>query len=232
MKPAAIYSDGEYLAHNATWHEEDSGYKASLVLKAIERNAVPHDTCCDVGCGAGLVTEILAERYVRSKFVGYDISTDAQKFWRHRKSLPNLSFSNEDLLSLDTVFDLVICLDVFEHVEDYFAFLRALRKKGRNFIFNIPLDMNVLKLITGHQFARDEVGHLHYFSKYTALETLKDCGYSVADARLSATFLGGPPKNIRQWLVLPIRLFSLSLGLNTAAKFFGGISLVVYATAP
>ena len=34
-------------------------------------------------------------------------------------------------------------------------------------IFNIPLDMNIVKLLTnGLKLARDEVGHLHYFNYY------------------------------------------------------------------
>jgi hypothetical protein len=124
----------------------------------------------------------------------------------------------------------VICLDVFEHVEDYYSFLKSLKNKGEKFIFNIPLDMNVTKILTsGIKYAREEVGHLHYFNQYTAIETLKDCGYNIKSTNLSVAFLKITPRNIRQAAILPIRLLSLLLGKNFAAKIFGGVSLVVYA---
>ena len=89
--------------------------------------------------------------------------------------MDNLSFVVDDLVESPEQFDLVICLDVIEHVEDYFGFLRKLRGRGKYFVFNIPLDMNVMKLVTpGIRYAREEVGHLHYFNRYTALQALKD----------------------------------------------------------
>ena len=35
--------------------------------------------------------------------------------------------------------------------------------------------MNVMKLVTpGIKFARETVGHIHYFNKYTAKKTIED----------------------------------------------------------
>ena len=90
--------------------------------------------------------------------------------------------------------------------------------------------MNVVKVITnGIKLARTEVGHLHYFNEYTALETLKDCGFNVIDSFLSTAFLSVPPRNVRQLALLPLRLFTLIFGKSFAARIFGGQSLVVYA---
>jgi hypothetical protein len=133
-------------------------------------------------------------------------------------------------LSESGQYDLVICLDVFEHIEDYYSFLRSARSVGKKFIFNIPLDMNVMKVLTnGIKYARKEVGHLHYFSEYTALETLKDCGFKINDSFLSTSYLSTAPRNIRQLLVLPFRIAILALGKSFGARIFGGQSLVVYA---
>jgi len=84
-------------------------------------------------------------------------------------------------------------------------------------------------LTSGIRYAREEVGHLHYFSQYSAIETLKDCGFIIKSSYLSVAFLKIPPRNIRQLMILPIRLCSLVFGKAFAAKVFGGISLVVYA---
>jgi hypothetical protein len=90
--------------------------------------------------------------------------------------------------------------------------------------------MSAMKVLTsGIRYAREEVGHLHYFSQYSAIETLKDCGFIIKSSYLSVAFLKIPPRNIRQLMILPIRLCSLVFGKAFAAKVFGGISLVVYA---
>lgn len=230
--PTAIYNDSAYLQKNAQWHAEDSPYKASFVVAAIERKKLQFVSCADIGCGAGLVTELMAKHFPRQRFVGYELSPDAQQFWSQRQTLTNLVLSGDDLLKSQEIYELIVCLDVFEHVEDYFGFLRLLRKRGKQFVFNIPLDMNVFKLaIGGIRHAREEVGHLHYFNEYSAIHTLEDCGYRILDQHLSVAFLANPPRNLRQWAILPLRLLSLMFGKRFASRFFGGISLVVTATA-
>lgn len=227
-----IYADGSYLESNKNWHQEDSPYKAKLVSKAISRNKIQFTTCADVGCGAGLVTELLAKEFPTSTFEGLDLSNDAEEFWKTRLPLNNLSFKNENILDSKDRFDLVVCLDVFEHVEDYFGFLRKLSTKGKYFVFNIPLDMNVMKMLTpGIRFAREEVGHLHYFNHYTALQALADTGYKIRDSYLSPAFTSTMPRNVRQAAVLPIRLLSLALGKRFASTMFGGMSLIATASA-
>ena len=130
----------------------------------------------------------------------------------------------------DTVFDLVICLDVFEDIEDYFGFLRSIRAKGKKFIFNTPPDLSVMKLITsGIRYVREEVGHIHYYNDYIALEVLKDCGYKIEDIFSSVAFVIVPPRNSRLIFVLSYRFDSLMLGKPVAARLFGGMSLVVLA---
>jgi SAM-dependent methyltransferase len=228
----SIYSDGSYLELNKTWHQEDSPYKAKLVSIAIARNRIKFATCADIGCGAGLVTELLAKEFPSSTFEGFELSNDATQFWKQRQSLDNLTFKIGNIFDSKQQFDLVVCLDVFEHVEDYFGFLRNLRAKGRTFVFNVPLDMNVMKIVTpGIKFAREEVGHLHYFNRYTALRTIEDTGYRIRDSYLSSGFTSTMPRNIRQAAILPIRLLSLMFGKRFASTMFGGVSLVVTATA-
>lgn len=199
-------------------------------METIENNRIDFETFADIGCGAGLICELLAKKYPNKSFAGFEPSPDAQLFISQREKLKNLRFYEKNFFESDDAFDLITCLDVFEHVEDYFGFLKSLKQKGKKFIFNIPLDMNVTKVfMSGIKYAREEVGHLHYFSQYSAIETLKDCGYTINKSYLNVAFLKIPPRNIRQLLILPIRLCSLVLGKAIAAKVFGGVSLIVYA---
>ena len=225
-----IYNNEKYLSNNPDWHQKDSPYKFSLIQKIIKRNNIIFDNCADIGCGAGYVTEFLAKNYLESKFVGFDNSSDAKNFWKNRTKLKNLIYKNRNIKKNDKSFDIIICLDVFEHVEDYFCFLKNLKISGDKFIFNIPLDMSVMKLLTnGIKLARTEVGHLHYFSEYTAIQTLKDCGYNIKDSFLAPAFVHTMPRNLRQLAVLPFRFLTLAFGKSWGAKIFGGQSLVVFA---
>ena len=193
MKVEDRYNDGTYLNHNQHWHQEDSPYKAGLVMQMLRRSYRDFKTCADVGCGAGRVTSILAKTFSDKEFHGFDTSKDAARFWSENAAA-NLTFSLQNIFDVEETFDLVLCLDVFEHVDDYIGFLRLLRKRGSNFVFNIPLDMSAAKLLTGGlRFVRDEVGHLHYFNAYTAAETLKYAGYKIEH-----TFLSAMPSRILQ----------------------------------
>ena len=136
-----------------------------------------------------------------------------------------MDFRNEYILETEEKFDLIICLDVFEHVEDYIGFLRKLRRHAKKFVFNIPLDLNFAKLAGGYKEVRENVGHLHYFNVYTALETLKLAGFAVEDHFLSAQKL--KPRTIKHYLVALPR--KLPIPASLSAKLFGGYSLVVTA---
>jgi len=229
-KSSSIYSNGEYLNNNKNWHVEDSPYKVNFVLKAIQQNKIEFSNCADVGCGAGLIIEILSEHFPKASFTGYDLSDDVIEIWNSRKINSNLNYQKSNILLEEKYFDLIICLDVIEHIEDYYSFLRNIRLKGDNFIFNIPLDMNVMKILTpGIRLAREEVGHIHYFNVYTAIKSLEDCGFTIVESQLSMAFLSIAPRNFRQFLALPFRFFSLIFGKRLSVKLFGGASLVIYA---
>jgi hypothetical protein len=76
----------------------------------------------------------------------------------------------------------LLCIDVIEHVEDVFGFLRSLLPHGKVFIFHIPLDMNCYGVLRNVVLLnRKQMGHLHYFNRETALATLSECGFQVID---------------------------------------------------
>jgi Methyltransferase domain len=227
------YVTGKYLQDTKTWHIEDSPYKYNIISKAISRSKISFESCADVGCGAGLIVDLLANEFTTSEFTGYELSTDVEEFWNSRPSRNNLKYSHENIIGSNNFFDLITCIDVFEHVEDYFGFLRGLKNHSRYFIFNIPLDMCVAKLMSpGIRNARASAGHLHYFNKYTAIETLCDVGYDIVDAQLYTAFLSVPPRNVKQLAILPFRIASLAFGKSFSAMIFGGMSLLVVARVP
>lgn len=226
-----IYRSGAYVEKNPTYHVEDSAWKAAEVLKLIERHRLAPQTVCEVGCGAG---EILRQLQLRlaagTQLFGYEISPQAFTLCQEREN-ESLKFFCEDLIASATpAFDLLLCMDVFEHVEDYFAFLRGLREKADYKIFHIPLDLSVQWLWRCEPIMRErrQGGHLHYFMKETALATLRDTGYEVVDWRYTAGAIANPRSVKARLASWPRRVLS-TINQDLVVRVLGGYSLLVLA---
>jgi cyclopropane fatty-acyl-phospholipid synthase-like methyltransferase len=226
-----IYQTGEYVEKNPTYHVEDSAWKANQVLRLIEKHSLAPRTVCEVGCGAG---EILKQLQLRlapdTRFCGYEISPQAFALCRQREN-ERLHFYCQDLIATaEAPFDLLLCLDVFEHVEDYFGFLRGLRGKARQKIFHIPLDLSAQWVWRSGPIMREreQAGHLHYFTKETALATLRDTGYEVIDWFYTAGAIAHPRSVKARLASWPRRLLS-TVNQDLVVRVLGGYSLLVLA---
>ncbi len=229
-----IYKDGTYLKNHPNWHVEDSPWKADKVIRAINRNNLNPLTICEVGCGAGGVLHQLSTQLGAEKqFFGYEISPQAYAIAK-TKSDKNLRFFLQDLFEVDDAFfDLVLAIDVIEHVEDYFGFLRNLKNKGTYKIFHIPLDLSARSVARGLELMdkRKAVGHLHYFIKDTALRTLEDTGYEIIDFFYTCDSIELPLRT-QSYKAVTLRflrktLFRLHEDLT--ARLLGGFPLMVLA---
>ncbi|MER8507353.1 methyltransferase domain-containing protein [Mesorhizobium sp. M0199] len=226
---ADIYSDSQYLANNPDWHLADTAWKAREIANILERNNVVWRDAVEVGCGSGGIVGKLAAKYPGRPIHGYDISEDAAKLWPLQKASGAI-FHHEDFLATKSVHDLVMLIDVFEHVEDYMGFLRALRPHGRYHVFHIPLDLHVQGLVRrAYMHARQKVGHLHYFTRETALATLEDTGYTVVDWHFTdvAGEANVSTRPLRTKLLNPVRKLIGSVAPATSALLLGGFSLMV-----
>ncbi len=227
-----MYTQGEYLERNARWHVEDSLWKCGQILKMMGRNCIQYRSICEVGCGAG---EILNQLHLHLResvtFAGYEISPQAYELCRKRQK-DRLDFYLQDPLEeVDAYFDIVMAIDVLEHVEDYWGFLIRLREKGRYKIFHIPLDLSVQAVLRSFPIvrARESVGHIHYFTKETALAALKDTGYVVIDYFYTAGSIELPARSFRSLLAKLPRKILFRLNRDMTVRVFGGYSLMVLA---
>lgn len=229
-----MYTGGQYLHNCPTWHTEDSLWKGQEVLKMIRRNGLRPGTVCDVGCGAG---EVLNQLYVNLppdvQFVGYDISPQAYELCRARQKDRLRFVLGSPLDDANAMFDLVMAIDVFEHVEDYLGFLRKLLPKGRCHIFKIPLELYALKIVMISRImaGRRDFGHLHYFAKETALASLADTGYEIVD-HFYASGVNEMPRTWAERLVKWPRRFLLAVAGDLGVRLLGGYSLVVLTRQP
>jgi SAM-dependent methyltransferase len=177
------YLSGEYLLKNPRWHADESPWKAKYVLQLIARHRLAPTTICDVGCGAGEVLRLVHEGLERRcRCWGYDISPQAL-FQAERLASERLQFKLGDIRrEKDAHFDLLLLMDVLEHLEDYFSFLRDLKPMAEYKIIHIPLDVSLRTVLLGKlSDFRATFGHLHYFTKEVALEMLRSVGFEVVD---------------------------------------------------
>jgi SAM-dependent methyltransferase len=234
---AAQYHDGSYLEKVPDWHLAESPWKAGHVSRMIERNRLEVRHIADVGCGAGGVLQELQKRMGADvRFDGYDIAPEAIRLCLAHQN-ERLRYANADFIAdASARAELVLLLDVFEHVPDYLGFLAALRKKGEWFIFHIPLDFSVHGLRRGSAWLlqmRRQHGHLHYFTHDTALATLRDLGYEITD-----TFYTDD-QELRDQEDLPLksvlrhraRRWLARRQPDLAARCFEGFNLMVLARA-
>ena len=227
----SIYETGEYVAKNPTYHVEDSAWKAEHIFRLIRKNNLLPRTVCEIGCGAGEVLrqlQLLMSDEVQ--FEGYEISPQAFTRCQERAN-DRLRFHCADFLTLETEpGDLLLCIDVFEHVEDYLGLLRRLRSRADAKIFHIPLDLSVQWVLRGRPLMkqRQEVGHLHYFTKETALATLRDAGYEIVDWCYTPGALLNPRSLKAKSASLP-RKFLFALNRDLTSRILGGYSLLLLA---
>jgi hypothetical protein len=140
-----------------------------------------------------------------------------------------LTFYNADLSNDQTVFDVVLALDVVEHVEDCFGFARALRNHAKWFVFHFPLDLTCQALLRNVLMVnRLAMGHIHYFTKDTAIAFLKECGYTVIDSELTQ-FLRRDVCGIKPRVMVSLRTMGFRIAPATTATILSGTSLLVLA---
>jgi SAM-dependent methyltransferase len=229
-----IYETGEYLANHPTWHAEDSQWKALQIYQLLDDNSVHPTSVGEVGCGAGEVLYCLSHRLDSARqFVGYDISADAIRLAKAREG-GILTFNHADFLAMDQEsFDLVLAIDVFEHVEDYMNFLRKLRSRGTNFVFHIPLDLSAFSIFKPDLllYMRRVAGHLHFFTREIALAALADAGYQVVSHRYTRGGIEAPSpdRRIKARVLKKGRRAIFALSPDWAARILGGLSLLVLA---
>lgn len=225
-----IYANGEYYRKNPTWDIEDSPWKAREILCMLKRNKLAPKAVCEVGCGAGEILKCIQEKMDKNcVFSGYEISKEAYELCK-QKANDKLYFKFGDILrEKNTRFDLVLLIDVIEHIEDYIGFLKAIKEKGEFKIFHIPLDVSVQSVFRKNRMLKDRktVGHIHYFTKDMALHALKDAGHEVLDWFYTATSIELKPRSIRRYLARLPRSILFAINKDFAVRIMGGYSIMV-----
>ena len=226
------YTNGEYCKRHPGWHLEDSAWKARHIHKMIERNRIAGTRIADVGCGAGgVLSELSRLMEPGVMFYGYDISRQAVDLAVKRENA-NICFKTEDLFSPDhaNYFDLLLIIDVVEHIPDHIDFLKKCRTKADYKIFHIPIDLSVSSVL-GDSFVEGfrNLGHVHNFSFQSAMACLNDAGHVVVDCFYTdvGTYYREQSPSLKNVMANMPRKILARFSVAFAAKLLGRYSIMV-----
>lgn len=223
------YKDGTYLKDNKSWHVEDAPWKARHIASILKKNGIEPRVVCEVGCGAGEILKQLSNVLPGANFVGYELSPQAFELCKVRES-EKVTYRLKNIADEDVFYDCLLCIDVFEHVEDYMGFIKTLKPKANYKIFHIPLDISVFSILRNSMMSsRRKLGHLHYFTRETALATLTDCGYEIVDCFYTRPLDEFASKTLKAKMMKLPRKILYIISPRWAACLSGGYSYMVLA---
>jgi len=195
-----------YSFENDNWW-----YKArrDLLAKILSASNKNFDFALDAGCGVGSNFEILA-RYSK-KVIGIDISDDAIGYCTSKGycSLNNTSLQN---FRSEIKFDLIICLDVLEHINDDLNSVKSMvsyLNRGGVLILSVP----------AHTFlSNDNDIFSHHLRRYTLKEI-----FSIANAcELEILKLS----YWNQTMFLPVAVFALASRFKNKTVLKNNLTLI------
>jgi len=176
-----IYNDRSYVANNPEVHREDSAFKFEQILNLLEKVQIHANRIkiLDVGGGAGVVGAMVADYFKRGgvdvEFVALDLS--AEMLGIQSKSNPHIvrSWNCSVVDCREEDFDLVLMIDVIEHIPEKDVVAERLNEIGNNVIYNIPIQINVVDLLRnavnrGRYYSEQTrlIGHVHFFTYASA----------------------------------------------------------------
>ncbi len=228
-----LYTGGAYLTNNPTWDIEDSEWKALFIYNLLQKNNISVTEVTEVGCGAGgnLVELSKLDNSIKS-LAGYDISPQAIEL-ADKNATERIIFFNGDITQKENLHtQLMLVIDVVEHVDDFYEFLRNLRSKSNYFVFHIPLDLSCRTIMKPHVLLqqRQAVGHIHYYTKEMVDWLLMDTGYQIIDwvytkPVVDVKSAGSLKRSVKKIL----RNISFAVNKDWSVKKWGGYSVMVLA---
>jgi len=229
--PENVFVSGTYVEKVPQWHTDDSPWKAKEILRLLARNHLCPLRIGEVGCGTGeVLRQLQLQMNPQCEFVGYDIAPAAIALSQSRKNERLRCTLGDIRKDSDAHFDLLLVLDVLEHQENYFSFLRELKPLAPYKLIHIVLDLSVHALLreNGLTKQRDLYHDFHYFTKDMVLQTLAGEDYEVIDWCYVSRAMhrtSGVADKVRQ---LP-RVICFALHSDFAVRLLGGYSLLVLA---
>lgn len=170
---------------------KSNDYYSNARLEILPLLTKKYKYCLDVGCGFAATSSLLLEQKKAEKADGIEVVPEAASLAEKKLSKVyscDLSFAPSPLEK--EKYDLVLCLDVLEHMVDPWAALKkihAAMAPGADLIISLPNVRNfrvVLPLLLLGRWRYEESGlldstHLRFFTRESALELVRTAGFQI-----------------------------------------------------
>lgn len=222
------YLNGDYAQKNPDWDSADAKWKAAKLYGLLAAHNCKPKSIVEIGCGSGAVLVALRPFFPDASFAGFDIAPEVCRFWHE----PGIRFELADYLAQDEPSsDLVLLIDVLEHVGNPWEFLARLRARSNLVAIHFPLDLSALSVLREQPLlrVRDRVGHLHFFTRGLAHSLLYESGFEIIESRYTGASLDAPQRSFRTKVAGLLRRLVYALNRDLGVRLLGGETLMVLA---
>lgn len=113
-------------------------YLRRMVMRELRR--LRFESLMDVGCGEGTLLAMIAQRYPSTQLAGSEFSRAALALCREQ--IAQVDLSSLDIVKDDVpvqAYDVIVCVQVLEHVDDDVTALRNLQRMARkHVVISVP----------------------------------------------------------------------------------------------
>lgn len=159
-------ADPEDAMRYARWRALCAEGKVDHVQRLAAELERPPRLVAEMGCGDGVLLELMAARGLGESHQGYEISAKAVRIANDRLGEGAVErFDGERLPVADDTFDLALLSHVLEHVPDPLPLLREAARVARAVVVEVPLEDNRSASRPAAERGRRAIGHLHRFNR-------------------------------------------------------------------
>jgi ubiquinone/menaquinone biosynthesis C-methylase UbiE len=141
-------------------------------------------TVLDAGCGEGFILSKLRQKNIGREMEGFDFSEEALS--AGKKLFPNLVLRKGDINDMpyeNSSFDLVLCTEVMEHLEQPTEALHEIVRVSRKYcLLSVPNEpfFMISNFLRGKNLSRwgNDINHIHHWSS-RAFENFIRCELNV-----------------------------------------------------
>lgn len=205
-KTIEIYTSDRYIKNNPLVHAQDSIWKVEKIKPMIDllMAETPQQTITilDVGGGAGIIfkkiSDYIAKNYGRKiQKINLDISPGMLKL-QQKNNLDLARTLQEDIAHTslkDKEIDLVLMIDVLEHLSNPKKSLKEIKRISKFSIFKVPLEENIslkiFNLLTNswqRKKAISIIGHVNFYSYNTLCSQIGKSGLKIMHSSFTNVF--------------------------------------------
>ena len=175
--------------------------KFASLLKSIDKSANRVTTICEIGPGLGDAASLAANKLSPAVIDLYESSDDARDILLRRFSNNNDIDVHKDFVSANKHYDVALCFEVLEHIENDLVFMEQINKtleNGGTFCGSVPCYMSKWQAVdelAGH-YRRYEADELRLKLEKAGFSDIQihTYGFPLINIPVSYTHLTLPTK--------------------------------------